>query len=245
MLMIPSLIGSHLEHMVKTTTKLKLLTYELAEQYALITLQNGKANVFSHELISDINEALDMVEKEKKTVIFTGHDGMFSGGFDLSVMMKSEKDARALVKKGTELCYRLLSFPYPVIMACSGHAIAQGAFMLLSADYRIGAKGHFRIGLNEVLIGLTMHYGGIALGRFKLTPRYLDRSMNNAELYTPDSAVEAGFLDETTPPNMLLPTAIKMARMMAKFNMKAHHETKLRLRKELLDALVQAIEKDS
>jgi len=212
--------------------------------YAIIGINNGKANAISHEVIDGINISLDQAEKEDKVVILTGSSGIFSGGFDLKVMTKSPESAKELVLKGSKLSLRMLSFPMPIIIACNGHAIAKGAFLLLSADYRIGFEGDFKIGLNEVMIGMTMHHAGIAIANARLSAIYLNRSVNNAEIYSPKNAVKAGFLDEIVPESELISTAIKVAGMFGKLNSKAHAETKIRVRKHHLENLEKAIELD-
>ena len=165
-------------------------------------------------------------------------------GYDLKVMTKSPESAKELVTKGSQLSLRMLSFPKPIVIACSGHAIAKGAFLLLSADYRIGVEGDFKIGLNEVQIGMTMHHAGIAIAKTRLSEVYINRSVVNAELYNPKQAVNAGFLDVVVPENHLLPTAIKVASLFAKLNTKAHAETKLKVRKQHLLDLESAIQLD-
>ncbi|WP_299058689.1 crotonase/enoyl-CoA hydratase family protein [uncultured Polaribacter sp.] len=222
----------------------EFVTYTSAENYAIITINNGKANAISNEVIAGFNAGLDQAEKENKVVILTGQKGIFSGGFDLKVMTKSAKSAKELVTKGSQLSLRMLAFSQPIITACSGHAIAKGAFLLLSADYRIGAEGDFKIGFNEVLIGMTMHNAGIAIANSRLSKVYLNRSVNNAEIYNPKDAVKAGFLDRIVPENQVLATAIKVAGMFAKLNKKAHAETKLKVRKQHLQDLENAIELD-
>lgn len=223
---------------------MELVNYKSEEKYAIITISNGKANAISHEVIEQLNESLDKAEADNKVVVLTGTPGMFSGGYDLKVMMQSPESALDLVTKGSKLAHRLLSFPRPVITACSGHAIAKGAFLLLSTDYRIGVEGDFKIGLNEVLIGMTMHHAGIEIAKSRLSRVYVDRSVNNAEIFNPKDAVTAGFLDKVVPQEHLLPTAIKVAEMFAQLNPKAHKETKLKVRKPYLDAIEQAIAQD-
>ena len=159
-------------------------------------------------------------------------------------MTKSPEFAKGLVTKGSKLSYRMLSFPKPIIVACNGHAIAKGAFLLLSADYRIGVEGDFKISLNEVMIGMTMHHAGIAIAKARLSEVYLNRSVNNAEIYNPKDAIKAGFLDVIVPESELILTAIKVATMFGKLNSKAHAETKLRVRKHHLESLENAIELD-
>ncbi|AUC20968.1 MULTISPECIES: crotonase/enoyl-CoA hydratase family protein [Polaribacter] len=222
----------------------EFVTYQSEENYALITINNGKANAISHEVIEGLNAGLDKAATENKVFVLTGQNGVFSGGFDLKVMTKSPEAAKELVTKGSKLSLRMLSFPQPIIIACSGHAIAKGAFLLLSADYRIGVEGDFKIGLNEVMIGMTMHNAGIAIAKSRLSEVYVNRSVNNSEIYNPKDAVKAGFLDLIVPVDHLLPATIKVAGMFSKLNKKAHAATKLKVRKQHLQDLENAIELD-
>ena len=157
----------------------EVVQYKGDENYALLTIVNGKANAISHEVIDGLNSGLDSALEEDRVVILTGQPGIFSAGFDLKVMTQSPESAKELVMKGSQLSLRMLSFPKPIIVACSGHAIAKGGFLLLSADYRIGVIGDFKIGLNEVLIGMTMHHAGVAIAKGRLSEVYLSRSVNN------------------------------------------------------------------
>ena len=221
-----------------------LVDYQYANNVATITLQNGKVNAFSHQLIDELHGALDKAEAAKAVVVLTGQPGMFSAGYDLSVMQQSMEAAMQLVEKGSRLTRRMLSFPFPVIAACSGHAVAKGAFVLLAADYRIGLQGNFKIGLNEVAIGMTMHHAGVELARGRLAPVFFNRSVILAEMVSPDDAVKAGFLDLVVEQDDFAQTVASAAQSLSKLNMKAHHQTKLKARDELLNILDQAIEKD-
>lgn len=223
----------------------EFVQYKGAENYALLTIANGKANAISHEVIDGLNSGLDRALEEDRVVILTGQPGIFSAGFDLKVMTQSPESAKELVMKGSQLSLRMLSFPKPIIIACSGHAIAKGGFLLLSADYRIGVIGDFKIGLNEVLIGMTMHHAGVAIAKGRLSEVYLNRSVNNSEIYNPTDAERAGFLDKVVPENLLLPTAIKVAELFSKLHKKAHAETKLKVRKLTLETLNTAIQLDA
>ena len=221
------------------------VTYKSEENYVIITINNGKANAISHEVIDGLNRSLDKAEQENKVVILTGQKGIFSAGFDLKVMTKSPESAKELVTKGSHLSLRMLSFSQPIIVACSGHAIAKGAFLLLSSDYRIGVEGDYKIGLNEVMIGMTMHNAGITIARARLTPVYLERSVNNAEIYNPKGALIAGFLDKIVPEEHLIDTAVKTAKMFGQLHLESHAQTKLKVRKLYLESLEEAIAQDN
>ena len=195
-------------------------------------------------MIAAFNAALDQAVTDRAVVIITGQPGILSGGYDLKVMTAGPKEAVALVTSGSTLARRLLSHPFPVIVACPGHAVAKGAFLLLSADYRIGVDGAFSIGLNEVQIGMTMHHAGIEIARDRLSKVALQRSVVNGEMFNPQSAVAAGFLDVVVSAEELQGAALAAARQLKKINMTAHKNTKLKVRKTLLEALDNAIIQD-
>lgn len=222
----------------------ELIHYSCNEGVATLTLNNGKVNALSPDMIAAFNQCLDQAEQDRAIVIITGQPGILSGGYDLKVMTSSLDNAFNLVTLGSTLTRRMLAHPYPIIVACPGHAIAKGAFLLLAADYRIGTAGAFNIGLNEVLIGMTMHYAGIELAKDRLTQPAFQRSVINGELFSPEEAIGAGFLDRVVPAEQLLDTAQAMATQMKKINMNAHAKTKLKVRKDLLEALDAAIEVD-
>lgn len=224
---------------------MELVNLELKDKIATISIKNGKVNAISPQVIAEINAALDQAEQESAVVILTGQAGMFSGGYDLKTMKNSSESAISLVTAGSRLARRMLAFPTPIIGACSGHAVAKGGFLLLSCDYRIGVAGQFKIGLNEVAIGMTMHQAGIEIARNRIPTNYLTRSVINAEMFAPQSAVLAGFLDTVVAPEQLMATAKAAANQLLTLNMGAHHGTKLRERKELLSALDAAITIDA
>ncbi len=222
----------------------ELISYHLEDGVATLTLSNGKVNAISPDMIVAFNEALDRATQDKAIVIITGQPGILSGGYDLKVMTSGPQNAIELVAQGSTLARRMLAHPYPIIVACPGHAVAKGAFILLSADYRIGVDGPFNIGLNEVQIGMTMHHVGIELARDRLGKAAFQRSVINGEMFDPQGAREAGFLDRVVSVGELLPTAKAVAEQFKKINMNAHRKTKLKVRKALLETLDEAIELD-
>ncbi|MBT8765290.1 crotonase/enoyl-CoA hydratase family protein [Metapseudomonas boanensis] len=222
----------------------ELISYQLEDGIATLTLCNGKVNAISPDVIAAFNAALDRAEQDRAVVIITGQPGILSGGYDLKVMTSGPQNAVALVAAGSTLARRMLAHPYPIIVACPGHAVAKGAFILLSADYRIGVEGSFNIGLNEVQIGMTMHHVGIELARDRLRKSAFQRSVINGEMFNPQGAVDAGFLDKVVPAEQLPAAALAAAQQLKKINMTAHKNTKLKVRKTLLDTLDAAIEMD-
>lgn len=218
--------------------------FEEKENYSQITLDDGKANAVSPSLLDAFHNALDEAEKAKKVVVIVGREGKFSAGFDLSVMSQGGDAMANLVSGGAELSHRLLSFPYPVIAFCTGHALAMGAILLMSVDYRIGIEGKFKIGLNEVAIGLTMPHFGVEMGRYRLNSAFINRAVVNAEVFSPTGAVEAGYLDQAVTPEDAMAAVEQQVTALSGLKMEAHHGTKLRVREPLLKGIKEGIEKD-
>jgi enoyl-CoA hydratase len=218
--------------------------YELKDGIAAITLDDGKANVLSLDMLSEINAALDRAAADNAAVLLCGRTGTFSGGFHLPTMMGGGINAVNMLRAGFELSHRLLSFRSPVVAACTGHALAMGAFLLLSVDYRVGADGAFKVGANEVAIGLSMPRFGVEICRQRLSPAHWHRAVINAEIYTPAASVVAGFLDRVVPQESVIEEARAELQKLAKYSRSVHTATKLRLRESTLAAIRDAIEKD-
>ena len=219
-----------------------LVQYELTGPIATITMDDGKVNVLSPAMQADINAALDRAESDGATVILTGRRGRFSAGFDLNTLNAGGRDAVLMLRGGFELATRLLSFPRPVVIACSGHAMAMGFFLLLSGDHTIGVDGPFKLVANEVAIGLPMPRPAIAVMRNRLTPAAFTRTAVLAQTFSPQEAIAAGVLDRVVAEDELLPTAVEVATGLATLDMNAHAITKRLARAATLDAIAAGID---
>jgi enoyl-CoA hydratase/carnithine racemase len=184
-----------------------VVQYDVRDRIAHVTIRNGKANALSPDVIAALDGALtraeDAGEERVGALLITGSPGMLSGGFDLAVMRSGPEAAGRLVTDGGALITRLFGSELPVIIACSGHAVAAGALLLLGADVRIGARGAFRIGLIETELGMVLPAWAAELARERLSPRQLQIATVGARMYDPDGAFEAGFLDAVVEPEAL------------------------------------------
>jgi enoyl-CoA hydratase len=221
-----------------------LVGYQAEDGIATLRMDDGKVNVMSSVMLSEINAALDRAEAEKAVVFLTGRAGVFSAGFDLRVLREGGSPAVSMVRSGFELAERILTFPLPVVMACGGHAVAMGLFLLLSGDYRIGADGPYKLTANEVAIGLTMPHAAIEILRQRLAPAYFNRAVTLAETFAPSDAVAGGLIDRVVPPEELDKAALDVATALTKLDLQAHAASKLRARKQTAVALRAAIEAD-
>jgi enoyl-CoA hydratase len=208
-------------------------------------MDDGKANVLSSAMLAELNAALDRALAHDSVVVLTGRPGIFSAGFDLTVLQRGGSEAAAMVLAGFATAERLLSFPTPVVAACGGHAVAMGVFLLLAADYRIGTQGVFTIAANEVAIGLAMPRAAVEIMRQRVTPSCFHRAVALAEAFDPDTAVQAGLLDRVVHRDELLAVAHDMAHTFGELDLPAHQTSKLRARASALSALRVAILADA
>ena len=215
----------------------ELANYELEGRVATIALDDGKVNALSIAMLEAVHAALDRAEADEAVVLLTGREGYLSAGFDLEVFQEEPQRIVEMLTLGATLCERILAFPTPILVACSGHAIAAGSFLLLASDLRIGAEGPFKIGLNEVQIGLTVPLFVVELARQRLTPADFNRALVTATMYAPDAAIAAGFLDRVVPPGELRGASREAAEQLATLDPEAHRATKLRVREQALQAL--------
>jgi enoyl-CoA hydratase len=222
-----------------------VVEYRTEDSFAVLSMDDGKANVLSPQMLSELGAALDRADGDGLAVLLRGRPGMFSGGFDLATLRSGGSASVDMLLGGFALSERLLSFHAPVVAACTGHAIAMASFLLLSVDYRIGAAGPYKIGANETAIGLPMPRYGVEICRQRLTPSHFQRTVINAEIFTPDEAVTAGYLDRVVVGEELDSLAREAVAGLAALDRATHTSTKLLARAQALEAVRAAIELDS
>lgn len=146
-----------------------------------------------------------------------------------------------MVDAGARLLLKSYLFPKPIVIACSGHAIAAGALMTLTGDFRIGIAGEFRLGLNETAIGLPLPVFGQELARDRLDNRTLTNAVINATLYSPEEARVAGFLDQVVAEEMLLGESLDVAERLKQLDPAAFRVIKSQLRGDTGDRIRQSL----
>ena len=218
--------------------------YELQGNIAIITIDDGKANVVGVAFLDAINEALDRAEREKPgAVILKGRDGMFSAGFDLGEFKKGLEAGMTMVTRGMQLLIRLYGFPLPLVAACTGHGIAMGAFIIMACDSRIGTRGRYKLTLPETAIGMELPQVLIALTASRIPPQYMTRVAIQAEVFDPDQSIGIGFLDEVVEASELDARVFAVAEHLAQLPQSTYAANKLFARKDALAAMNAELEK--
>jgi enoyl-CoA hydratase len=221
------------------------VTLERHDDIAVITLDDGKANALSIAVLADINRHLDSLDPSCRAVVMAGRPGMLSGGFDLGVMRGTDLAAIGeLVTNGGDLVARLYRSPRPVVAACTGHAVAAGALLVLGCHFRVGADGPFKIGLIETAIGMIMPDWAFLAAAERLTPRHLQQAVIEARMYEPTAALEAGYLDRVVPAEEVLAAALEEATRLAAFSPAVYAGIAAKVRGPGADRLAAAIARD-
>jgi len=211
---------------------------------AVITIDDGKANAISHDVLEGLDAALTVAESEARAVVLVGRDGKFSAGFDLAAMTASDESMRELVLRGARFLLRVYGLGLPTVAACTGHALAAGSLVLLSCDRRIGADVPAKIGLNEVAIGMALPIFAVEMARDRLTPAEFGAATMGAQIYDPAGAVVAGYLDAIVPVDELLATATAEARRLGALRTGAYARTKQAARQAQIAFILDSLDAD-
>ena len=220
------------------------IQYREENDFTHITLDDGKANALSFQMADELDAALDLAMDRGKVIVIAGRPGKFSAGFDLAVMGKQDAEAQRLLKRGADIAGRMAASSVPVIAAVTGHALAMGALMCLAADYRLGVRGRFKLGLNEVAIGMTLPRFGIELAKERIQESHLHQVVTLARIYDPDASIEAGILDACCEEEQLHDQVVAAAEQFAQLDMVAFAGTKARMREAFFGRWESAMARD-
>ena len=219
------------------------MNYDLTDNIVTLSFDDGKANVMGPDLLGEINAGLDRALEDKAgAVILRGRDGMFSAGFDLKEFEKGVETGLVMVHQGFELLIRLYSFPLPLVAACTGHGIAMGAFIIMCCDMRIGVRGNFKMSLPETRISMDLPPLLSELAASRISRQHMTRVALLSEVYNPDQAVEAGFLDELVEPDELTARTTTVAAELAQLPQQQFAANKLAIRANTLQVMRNSLE---
>lgn len=221
-----------------------ILQYDLDGAVAVLRLDDGKANAIGPDTVAALDEALTRAETEAGALLIIGREGKFSAGFDLSVMTSGVEAMQGLVRSGAELLVRLYASPLATVAACTGHALAMGSLLLLASDTRIGADGPFKLGLNEVAIGMGLPIFAVELARDRLSPRHFTAATVQGQVFDPAGAVEAGYLDRLVRADELEAASRDEAGRLAQLRRGAVGHTKARARQATVDHIRATLAED-
>ena len=173
-----------------------------------LRLARPPANALSPELIRELRGALQSIDEGVRGILLSGREGMFSGGLDVPELMQED---RAGVRRPWVDFFALMRLlaesPRPIACALTGHAPAGGCVLALFCDWRVMAEGEFKIGLNEVQVGLRMPDPILAAATHVVGSRQAERMCTTGQLMDAQEAHRIGLVDELVPAGEVVPRA--------------------------------------
>ena len=222
-----------------------LATVRREGNIAILTIDDGKVNVFSAAMAKRLQECFDEIGPDVGAVVVIGRPGIFSAGFDLKTIRADDSAATVtMVSMTVRMAMDVMNFPRPVVGAATGHCVAMGALFMMTMDYRLGARGKFKVGLNEVRDGLRLPIFAVELARYRLPTASLIASMQHSVLNDPDGAVKAGFLDEVVDADSLLGAALARAQQLSTLPNPAYRQSKSNLVAPVRDRILSTLDRD-
>lgn len=210
-----------------------MIDFELQDGISIVKMNNDAAkNSFDIEFAELFIKNVERANREGDAIVISGVDNVFSAGYNVKIIGKDEKATEKLVELGGEIVVQLLDIRKPVIAACTGHAIALGAVILLGCDFRIGATGNFKIGLNETQLGLALPVFATELAKQRIPHQHIHEVILGAGLHSPEKALTFGFLDQVVALEVVLSESLSLAQKLAKFSARTYAVHKKELNSE-------------
>jgi len=211
---------------------------------SIIKLDDGKANVFSYDMLSQVNELLAKVPRDSGALVITGREGLFSGGFDLKTLATGDMEKiTKMVQLGYNLLLELFSFDRPIVAAVSGHSIALGLFVTCSADYRIAIDGKYVCQANEVRNNMDIPTQIMEILKARVNKKYFYPAVYHSDAYSVQESIEVGFIDEVVSEDQFMERAMEKAKELATLPHPFYANTKKTAQEDVRQKIADAIEK--
>ena len=217
---------------------METLQVENRDNYSIIQLDRGKANAMNLQMIEELIAEINRMKNDNSVhgTIITGKTNFFSAGLDLPEIMTYDKDrTRYFWKRFMDMMAVLVAYPKPLISSVTGHSPAGGCIIAICCDYRIMAGGDYKIGLNEVPVGIVVPKQIFELYAFWLGKHRAYQFLMEGRLMTPQQASDTGLIDIIMPMEQVLDAAERKMRQYLSFDKATWSKSKLSLRKDLIE----------
>ena len=221
-----------------------IATLSKENDISIIKLDDGKANAFSYDMLSQVNELLTKVPRDSGALVITGREGLFSGGFDLKTLATGDMEKiTKMVQSGYRLLLELFSFDRPIVAAVSGHSIALGLFVTCSADYRIAIDGKYICQANEVRNNMDIPTQIMEIIRARVNKKYFYSAVYHSDAYPVQDSIEVGYIDEVVSEDQFMQRVMEKAKELATLPHPFYANTKKTAQDEARQKIGDAIDK--
>ena len=202
-----------------------------------IQMNRPPVNALNLELVDALHQAIDLnTSNGAKGLILSGGEGIYSAGLDVKKLLEMNADEISVFFKSFwGLMAKISRSPIPIAAAITGHSPAGGAGLANFCDYRIAAKGSFKIGMNEVFVGLEVPrviYKGFAR---HVGEKHATNLMIHGKLMDFDFAHDIGFIDELVEPKEVKTRALDWMKNLTQLPPSAMNSTRLNAKSEIND----------
>ncbi|MGH8283115.1 MAG: enoyl-CoA hydratase/isomerase family protein [Gammaproteobacteria bacterium] len=214
-----------------------MLTRIEHENILELRLAHPPANALNPALVHELHEAIKAAPKSSaRALILSGAEGMFSAGLDVPALLKLDRAAmHAFWKEFISLLRHIALSPIPIAAAITGHSPAGGAVLAIFCDTRIAAEGKFKIGLNEVRVGLPVPSVIHAALKRLVGARQAECLCLHGLLISPDEALHVGLVDQVLPVEQVIPAALEWCRSLLALPPQAVAATRKLARADLVE----------
>lgn len=204
---------------------------------ATVRLNRGKANTFNHQMVQELTAAFKELENDDtiKAVVLTGHGEFFSAGLDvLELYDYNEEKMYRFWKDFSGAFEAVARFPKLVVCAVTGHSPAGGCVFAVGADFRVMAEGKYRIGLNEIPVGIVIPPSIFRMYNFWIGERNAYQYLLQGKLYTAEEGEKLGLIDVVCPLEEVEAKANEIIDKLLKFDTTVWQMSKAIMREDML-----------
>ena len=221
-----------------------IATLSKENDISIIKLDDGKANAFSYDMLSQVNDLLKKVPRDSGALVITGREGLFSGGFDLKTLATGDMEKiTKMVQLGYRLLLELFSFDRPIVAAVSGHSIALGLFVTCSADYRIAIDGKYVCQANEVRNNMDIPTQIMEIIKARVNKKYFYSAVYHSDAYSVQDSIEVGYIDEVVSEDQFMKRVMEKAKELATLPHPFYANTKKTAQDDVRQKIADAIDK--
>lgn len=207
------------------------------ETHHIIQLNRGKSNPMNAQMITELRTvfANAAADNSVKGIVLAGKEHFFSVGLDLPELIAyTPEQFEAFWKDFMGLLRDMLAFPKPLVAAITGHSPAGGCVLAIACDYRIMAAGPYKIGLNEVPVGIVVPRHLFDIYAFWIGQHRAYQFLMEGRLLEPQAASDAGLLDLVLPADQVLEAAERKLQQYLQYDQACWAKTKLNLKSQLI-----------
>jgi 3,2-trans-enoyl-CoA isomerase len=226
---------------------MEFITLNRKENYAIITMKRGKSNPINQQFVTEFNQTLYEILEDEDIfgAVIVGQDNFFSAGLDIPELYQyNGAEFNKFWRSFMHLILSISKFNKPLVAAITGHAPAGGCIIANGCDYRVMADGNYKIGLNEIPVGIVVPRGVYAQYSVWLGERNAYQYLMEGKLYSPSHAKEIGLVDEVVALEQVLEVAENKLKQYLQYEQNGWRMTKAQLRNNVITIMESMSEEE-